>query len=98
MAQAVSSLSDIAIATSDNPRTEDPMQILDDVEQGLDKSKEYYNIIDRKEAIIFGFEHIEKNENKEKAVLLIAGKGHEDYQIIGKEKFPFSDQEIVRGL
>ncbi len=98
MAQAVSSLSDVAVLTSDNPRTENPNQILDDTQKGLDTTKEYYRFIDRKEAIVFAFNYIKNLDNKDNAVLLIAGKGHEDYQIIGTEKFPFSDQEIVKGL
>ncbi len=98
MAQAVSELSDICILTSDNPRTEDPERILDDVEQGLDKEKGYHREVDRKKAILLACELIAKEEKYDNIALLVAGKGHEDYQIIGKEKFPFSDQEIIKNL
>ncbi len=98
MAQAVSELSDVSILTSDNPRTEDPELILNDVEQGIDKTKIFYREVDRKKAILLACDLISKEENIDEIALLIAGKGHEDYQIIGKEKFPFSDQEIIRNL
>ncbi len=98
MAQAVSELSDISILTSDNPRTEDPERILDDVEQGLDKAKGYFREVDRKKAILLACELIAKEENINQIALLVAGKAHEDYQIIGKEKFPFSDQEIIKSI
>ncbi len=98
MAKAVSDNSDVSIITSDNPRTEDPQKILKDVEDGIDKSKEYYSIIDRKEAILFACDYIKKQEKQDNIVLLIAGKGHETYQIIGSTKYPFSDQEILRGI
>ncbi len=98
MAEAVSKGSDVSILTSDNPRTEDPEKILDDVEKGLDSSKPYYREADRKKAILLACELIEKESNKENIALLIAGKGHETYQIIGKTKHPFSDQEIVKNL
>lgn len=89
--------SDVVIVTSDNPRTEDPEAILDDIlpglrESGLPKDR-LFRVPDRRKAL-------------EKAVamarpgdfLLVAGKGHEDYQIIGKTKVHFSDQEILREL
>ncbi len=98
MAEAVSKNSDVSIITSDNPRTENPTKILKAVEAGIDKNKEYYSIEDRKEAILFACDYIQKLENKDNTVLLIAGKGHETYQIIGTTKYPFSDQEILRGI
>ncbi|MFR3072556.1 MAG: Mur ligase family protein, partial [Paeniclostridium sp.] len=83
--------SDICIVTSDNPRTEDPKLIIDDILKGLDKSKENYKIVeDRKEAIKTAIEIAEKDD-----VILIAGKGHENYQIIGKVKQHFDDKEIA---
>ncbi|MBC6004034.1 MAG: UDP-N-acetylmuramoyl-L-alanyl-D-glutamate--2,6-diaminopimelate ligase [Paeniclostridium sordellii] len=83
--------SDICIVTSDNPRTEDPKLIIDDILKGLDKSKENYKIVeDRKEAIKTAIEIAEKDD-----VILIAGKGHENYQIIGKVKHHFDDKEIA---
>lgn len=84
-------LSDVCIVTSDNPRTEDPKLIIDDILVGLDKEdKNYKVVIDRKEAIESAIKMA-----KEKDVVIIAGKGHENYQIIGKVKHHFDDKEIV---
>lgn len=84
-------LSDVCIVTSDNPRTEDPKLIIDDILIGLDKEdKNYKVVIDRKEAIESAVKMA-----KEKDVVIIAGKGHENYQIIGKVKHHFDDKEIV---
>ena len=83
--------SDICIVTSDNPRTEAPKLIIDDILEGLDKTKENYKVVvDRKEAIKEAIEMAEKDD-----VILIAGKGHENYQIIGKVKHHFDDKEIA---
>ncbi|MEG0180697.1 MAG: UDP-N-acetylmuramoyl-L-alanyl-D-glutamate--2,6-diaminopimelate ligase, partial [Peptostreptococcaceae bacterium] len=77
--------------TSDNPRTEDPKIIIDDILEGLDKNKNNYKVvIDRKEAIKEAIEMAQKDD-----VILIAGKGHENYQIIGKVKHHFDDKEIA---
>lgn len=91
MGDIAQKLSDICIVTSDNPRTEDPELIINDILQGLDKSKENYKVvIDRKEAIKEAIEMAQKGD-----VILIAGKGHENYQIIGKVKHHFDDKEIA---
>jgi UDP-N-acetylmuramoyl-L-alanyl-D-glutamate--2,6-diaminopimelate ligase len=92
MADLSAELSDFVIITSDNPRTEDPEKILDDIEKKFleKKSKNYKRIIDRKEAIFFAI-----NEARAGDILLVAGKGHEDYQIIGSNKIHFSDAETV---
>ncbi|MFD2628292.1 UDP-N-acetylmuramoyl-L-alanyl-D-glutamate--2,6-diaminopimelate ligase [Oceanobacillus kapialis] len=83
---------DRAIFTSDNPRTEDPAKILDDMTKGLSVSKDNYEIIsDRKEAIQFAVEQAEEND-----IILIAGKGHETYQQIGHVKHDFDDREVAR--
>ncbi|MGL5757096.1 MAG: UDP-N-acetylmuramoyl-L-alanyl-D-glutamate--2,6-diaminopimelate ligase [Paraclostridium sp.] len=83
--------SDVCIVTSDNPRTEDPKIIIDDILEGLDKNKNNYKVvIDRKEAIKEAIEMAQKDD-----VILIAGKGHENYQIIGKVKHHFDDKEIA---
>jgi len=85
--------SDFLILTSDNPRTENPSMILDDLERPLiekNAGKDYARIEDRAVAIKRGVEMLEKDD-----VLLICGKGHEDYQIIGTEKIHFSDYEEV---
>ncbi len=95
--------SDLAIVTSDNPRTEDPLAIIDEVERGLRSiplkkyasnemeswrsKKGYVRIPDRREAIRMAIRLAQPSDT-----VLIAGKGHEDYQIIGKKKFPFDDR------
>jgi UDP-N-acetylmuramoyl-L-alanyl-D-glutamate--2,6-diaminopimelate ligase len=92
MGEAAGSLSDVVILTSDNPRTEDPEKILADVEVGLQKTgKPYRKLADRREAI-----HQAISEARKDDLVLIAGKGHEDYQIIGREVFHFDDKEIAR--
>ena len=92
MGEAAGSLSDVVILTSDNPRTEDPEQILCDVEEGIRKTgKPYRKISDRTKAI-----HEAIAEARSGDLVLIAGKGHEDYQIIGREVFHFDDKEVAR--
>jgi UDP-N-acetylmuramoyl-L-alanyl-D-glutamate--2,6-diaminopimelate ligase len=92
MGEAAGSLSDVVILTSDNPRTEDPEQILADAEQGIQKTgKPYRKIADRRDAI-----HEAINQAKGSDLVLIAGKGHEDYQILGREVFHFDDKEVAR--
>jgi UDP-N-acetylmuramoyl-L-alanyl-D-glutamate--2,6-diaminopimelate ligase len=92
MGEAAGSLSDVVILTSDNPRMEDPEQILCDAEEGIRKTgKPYRKIADRSEAI-----HQAISEARTGDLVLIAGKGHEDYQIIGREVFHFDDKEVAR--
>ena len=92
MGEAAGSLSDVVILTSDNPRTEDPEKILADAELGIQKTgKPYRKIADRREAI-----HQAVSQARAKDLVLIAGKGHEDYQIIGREVFHFDDKEVAR--
>ena len=94
MGEAAGSLSDVVILTSDNPRTEDPEQILCDAEEGIRKTgKPYRKIADRTEAI-----HQAISEARGGDLVLIAGKGHEDYQIIGRETFHFDDKEVARSF
>lgn len=81
--------SDFVVLTSDNPRTEDPQKIMDDILEGV-KTDNYVVVLDRKEAIIRALDMIEDND-----VVLLLGKGHEDYQIIGTEKIHLSDFEEV---
>lgn len=90
MGDIATSLSDKVIFTSDNPRTEDPKKILEDITKN-NKSTNYEVIIDREKAIIKGINQLNKND-----FLLILGKGHENYQIIGTEKIHFDDAEIVK--
>ena len=84
--------SDFVIFTSDNPRTEDPLAILNDITKD-NHAKNYIVIPDRKEAILKGIELMEKDD-----ILLILGKGHENYQIIKNEKIHFDDAEIVKSV
>lgn len=91
MAEVASDLADRLFMTSDNPRTEDPEGILNDMEKGLKIKTHCTREIDRKKAIQQAIDEADTND-----IVLIAGKGHEDYQIIGKEIFPFSDQDVVR--
>src|SRR6266568_5506374 len=92
MGEAAGSLSDVVILTSDNPRTEDPEQILADAEKGIKTTgKPYEKIADRREAINHAIAQVRTGD-----LVLIAGKGHEDYQIIGREVFHFDDKEVAR--
>jgi UDP-N-acetylmuramoyl-L-alanyl-D-glutamate--2,6-diaminopimelate ligase len=92
MGEAAASLSDVVVLTSDNPRTEDPEAILHDAEVGLKKTgKPYLKIIDRREAINRAIQEARSGDT-----VVIAGKGHENYQIIGTEKFHFDDREVAR--
>jgi len=103
MGEVAGRYSDLAILTSDNPRTEDPLAILNEVEKGLKSlpikvwdrneikfwrtQKGYLKVPDRREAIRMAIRLAQPSDT-----VLIAGKGHEDYQIIGKKKFPFDDR------
>jgi UDP-N-acetylmuramoyl-L-alanyl-D-glutamate--2,6-diaminopimelate ligase len=80
---------DLAVVTSDNPRTEDPDAIVDDVEQGMG-SVPHRRITDRLAAIQAALEEARPGDT-----LLLAGKGHETYQVVGTEKIPFDEREIV---
>ena len=92
MGEAAGSLSDVVILTSDNPRMEDPEQILNDAAAGIEKTgKPFEKIADRREAI-----HRAIAQARADDLVLIAGKGHEDYQIIGREVFHFDDKEVAR--
>ena len=90
MGGLVAKMADIAIFTSDNPRTEDPEEILREMEAGVDAGNRYIKITDRNEAIKTAVMLAEPRD-----IILLAGKGHEDYQIVGTEKFPFNDKAIV---
>jgi UDP-N-acetylmuramoyl-L-alanyl-D-glutamate--2,6-diaminopimelate ligase len=90
MAKIACEYSTDAIFTSDNPRSEDPAEIIKDMEEGV-KGEVYTSIIDRKEAI----QHAVKNA-KSGDVILIAGKGHETYQQIGDRTFDFDDRIVAR--
>ncbi|MCQ8211697.1 UDP-N-acetylmuramoyl-L-alanyl-D-glutamate--2,6-diaminopimelate ligase [Cetobacterium somerae] len=89
MAAVAEKYSDLVIVTSDNPRTEDPSIIIEDILKGF-KTKNYILEIDRKEAIKKAVLKAEKDD-----IILIAGKGHETYQILGTTKIHFDDREIA---
>lgn len=89
MGHAAEEYSDYVIFTNDNPRTEDEHQIMQDILDGLNKEN-HEVIYSREEAIKKGIELLNEND-----LLMILGKGHEDYQIIGTEKHHFSDKEVV---
>lgn len=91
MGKTVSEHTDFAIVTSDNPRTEDPRAIIDDILPGMTLPKSHYAVIEnRREAIRFAIEMAQEGD-----VVLLAGKGHEKYQIIGTEKTDFDEQQIA---
>jgi UDP-N-acetylmuramoyl-L-alanyl-D-glutamate--2,6-diaminopimelate ligase len=89
MAEAVARHADLAILTSDNPRTEDPERILDDLEAGLTGAS-YERIVDRSEAIDRALRIAAEGDT-----VVLAGKGHETYQVIGTEKRHFDERELV---
>jgi UDP-N-acetylmuramoyl-L-alanyl-D-glutamate--2,6-diaminopimelate ligase len=91
MGKIAAELADVAVVTSDNPRTEDPQRILDDVLAGIDPSFNPIVISDRAEAIRTAILQAQSGDG-----VLIAGKGHEDYQILGTEKVHFDDREQAR--
>jgi len=93
MGKVAGEFADEIFVTSDNPRNEDPDKILDEIISGINSQKGFYRISDRKEAI-----HRAIESAKEEDTVLIAGKGHEAYQIIGNKTFAFSDQAIAREL
>jgi UDP-N-acetylmuramoyl-L-alanyl-D-glutamate--2,6-diaminopimelate ligase len=90
MAGIAATHADVAIFTSDNPRSEDPDQILKDMEAGAQQG-DFKTIIDREEAIRYAIERAKKDD-----IILIAGKGHETYQIIGQEVVDFDDREVAK--
>ena len=91
MAAAVSKYADKIFITSDNPRNEDREAIIADILPGLGKFSAFVSEVDRKKAIFQALTELGSDD-----VLLIAGKGHEDYQIIGETKYPFHDASVVQ--
>ncbi len=92
MARVVAKYSDYIIVTSDNPRTEDPEKIMEEILVGLEGSKVPYTVIaNRKVAIGYAIRHAQKDD-----MILLAGKGHEDYQILSTGKIHFDEKEIVK--
>jgi UDP-N-acetylmuramoyl-L-alanyl-D-glutamate--2,6-diaminopimelate ligase len=109
MGEIAASLSDLVMVTSDNPRTEDPLEILNEIEAGVRKAglkkfqvsgfgfrlsqgeRGYYMEVDRRAAIRTALSWARPGDS-----VLIAGKGHEDYQILGTKKIHFDDREVAR--
>lgn len=91
MGEVSSRLADLTIVTSDNPRTEKPEDIIADIVTGVERADgEYVTIIDRREAIRYAIESAQEGD-----VIVLAGKGHEDYQEINGEKFHMDERELV---
>ncbi len=90
MGKIAKQLSDLVIVTSDNPRFEEPEAIVDEILAGIEDKKNVFKIVDRREAIAEGLRQARKND-----VVVIAGKGHEDYQDIKGVKYHFDDREEV---
>ncbi len=93
MGAIAAQLSDHLVITSDNPRTEDPEQIASDVLSGVPIGKSKMVELDREKAILKAIAYAEAGD-----VVLVAGKGHEDYQIIGLEKIYFDDRQVVKTI
>jgi UDP-N-acetylmuramoyl-L-alanyl-D-glutamate--2,6-diaminopimelate ligase len=91
MARAASERADITVVTSDNPRTEDPAAIIEEVKSGLLYGCNSVSIPDRRDAIQAAVNMAHAGD-----VVVIAGKGHEDYQIIGRTKYPMDDRKMAR--
>jgi len=93
MADVACEYSDRVLFTSDNPRSEDPAQIIHDMENGLSAAyrRKYISVVDRREAIKTAISLAARED-----IVLIAGKGHEKYQEIKGIRFHFDDKEIVR--
>lgn len=93
MGKAASDYADKIIVTSDNPRTENPEQIINEIVEGISASREMTKLTKREDAIAYALNNAEKED-----IILIAGKGHEAYQQIGTTKYAYSDQELVKKL
>ena len=91
MGQVATTLSDYTIITSDNPRTEDPSRIIDDITAGIESAHDYTTIVDRRRAIVEAVSLAQPQDT-----VVIAGKGHEDYQIIGQTRLYFDDCDVAR--
>ena len=91
MGESVAKGSDVAVLTSDNPRTEDPERIMDDVMPGLSGAKEIHREADRRMALALALDLARPGD-----AVLVAGKGHETYQIVGDVKHPFDDREEIK--
>ena len=94
MGEISGKIADFTIITSDNPRTEDPQKIVEQIEEGIKKTKGKYTVIvDRIEAIKYAI-----NMASKKDIIVLAGKGHEPYQEINGVKYPFDERIIVNQI
>lgn len=95
MGEVIGRMSELAIITSDNPRRENVMDIIEDIKVGMEKSEGAYVVIpDREEAVAYALKHAEKGD-----MIILLGKGHEEYQEINGVKYHYSDREaIVKGM
>ena len=94
MGEVSGQLADLTIITSDNPRTENPQAIIDDIKTGIAKTDgKYVEIRDRKEAIAYAIDHGEPGD-----IVVLAGKGHEDYQEINGVKYPMDERVLIREI
>ena len=91
MGEVSGKLADFTIITSDNPRFEEPLDIIRDIETGIGRTEgKYVEICDRKEAIAYAIDHGEPGD-----IIVLAGKGHEDYQEIKGKKYHMDERELV---
>ena len=93
MAQAAEKHADVLVVTNDNPRTEAPLSIIDDVVAGLTSKAQVSIIENRKQAVLTTLAKAQEED-----VVLLAGKGHEDYLIIGKEKIAYNERQVVQNF
>ncbi|MDE6641700.1 MAG: UDP-N-acetylmuramoyl-L-alanyl-D-glutamate--2,6-diaminopimelate ligase [Acetatifactor sp.] len=94
MGEVSGRLADLSIITSDNPRFEEPQSIIEDIKTGIGRTDgAFVEICDRREAIAFCLSHAEEGD-----IIVLAGKGHEDYQEIKGEKYPMDERVIIREL
>ena len=94
MGEIAGKLADYTIVTSDNPRSEKPEDIIEQIKVGIEKTKGKFEIVeDRKEAIAKAIKMMNKRD-----ILILAGKGHEKYQEINGEKLPFDERVIVKEI
>lgn len=92
MGSVAENFADFSVVTSDNPRTEDPQSIVDQILAGMNK-KTHIAILDRREAIRYAIESANTDD-----IVLLAGKGHETYQILGQERLSFDEKEVVQSI
>ena len=94
MGEISGKLADLTIITSDNPRFEEPQDIIEDIKVGMRKTDgAYVEICDRKEAIRYAIEHGQEGD-----IIVLAGKGHEDYQEIKGVKYPMDERDLIRDI